>query len=80
MSEKKHQTERVGINKVGYVDSLRAESSERQHKNNDEWPRFLSHSSPVKGYRRFSHQDSTDSFGSAEHHEVSFVCVIYILN
>ena len=61
---------------IEYAESLRVESLERQHNKKDEWPRFLSHSSPVKGYRRFSHQDSTDSFISAENQKVSLcVCV-----
>lgn len=80
MSEQKQQSTQSTSNEIrtkpiGHVGSLRAESLERQHNKNDEWPRFLSHSSPVKGYRRFSHQDSTDSFGSAEHQKVSVFCV-----
>lgn len=84
MSEQKQQSTQSTSNNIktkpiGYAGNFRAESLERQHNKNDEWPRFLSHSSPVKGYRRFSHQDSTDSFGSAENQKVSFyMCYFYL--
>ena len=85
MSEQKQQltqstSNEIRTNPIGYVGSLRAESLERQHNKNDEWPRFLSHSSPVKGNRRFSHQDSTDSFGLAEQQKVSSFCVFNYLH